>query len=155
MPIGRANCAKTWLGTGYHPARMTISSCPPWPSWPVEIWRERYRKVLEPFFEIREGFWVHNRIERELQVGLRRQGHRGGHRPGHRPGLLRPSRTPQRTGASRSDLPARTPHEIIKAHRPGIGRILCAVDSSACAGHHQTITEVMMSIERSGAVTRG
>jgi uncharacterized protein YdaU (DUF1376 family) len=39
---------------------------------PVEIWRDRYRKVLEPFFDIREGHWFHKRIERELRNGHRR-----------------------------------------------------------------------------------
>src|SRR5260221_2804507 len=39
-------------------------------------------------------------------------------------------------GTSHGDLPARTPHEIIETLRPGTGRVVCAVDSTACAGHH-------------------
>src|SRR5258707_2089834 len=37
-------------------------------------------------------------------------------------------------GTSRSDLPARTPHEITETYRSGIGRVVCAVDGSVCAG---------------------
>jgi branched-chain amino acid transport system substrate-binding protein len=33
------------------------------------------------------------------------------------------------------DLPARIPHEITETHRPGIGRIIGAVDNGAGAGH--------------------
>ncbi len=43
---------------------------------------------------------------------------------------------PGQPGTSHSDLPARTPHEIIETHRFGIGRVVCAFDGSVCAGHH-------------------
>ncbi len=37
---------------------------------PVEIWQDRYRRVVDPFFDVRDGHWFHNRIERELLGGL-------------------------------------------------------------------------------------
>jgi uncharacterized protein YdaU (DUF1376 family) len=39
---------------------------------PVEVWKERYRKVLAPFFVIQDGHWFHERIEEELRDGVRR-----------------------------------------------------------------------------------
>jgi uncharacterized protein YdaU (DUF1376 family) len=34
-----------------------------------EAWK-RHRKVLAPFFDIREGYWFHKRIEREMQAAM-------------------------------------------------------------------------------------
>ena len=33
---------------------------------PVEVWTAKHRKVLAPFFDIKDGRWFHNRIEREM-----------------------------------------------------------------------------------------
>lgn len=37
---------------------------------PVEVWREKHRKVILPFFKVRDGKWVHDRIEREMQEAM-------------------------------------------------------------------------------------
>src|ERR1700722_12691493 len=44
--------------------------------------------------------------------------------------------TQRRVGYLPQRPPARTPYEIIQAHRPGIGRIASAVDGGAGAGPH-------------------
>lgn len=36
---------------------------------PVEVWAAKYRKLLAPFFEIKDGRWFHDRIEREILDG--------------------------------------------------------------------------------------
>jgi uncharacterized protein YdaU (DUF1376 family) len=38
---------------------------------PEEQWK-RYRKVLSAFFDIREGYWFHKRIEHEIRDGMRK-----------------------------------------------------------------------------------
>lgn len=39
---------------------------------PVDVWKEKYRKVLAPLFDIRSGVWHHDRIATELATARER-----------------------------------------------------------------------------------
>lgn len=39
---------------------------------PVELWRDRYRKMLMPLFDVRDGAWFHARIEEEIAAATER-----------------------------------------------------------------------------------
>jgi uncharacterized protein YdaU (DUF1376 family) len=56
----------------YRPCQTAPEFVTQWLGTPVDVWQQRYRKVLEPFFDVRDGHWFHKRIERELRNGHRR-----------------------------------------------------------------------------------